>query len=314
MGKIDELREVELELLEEFMKVCKREGLKWYVTHGTLLGAMRDEGFLLWDDDIDVAMPFEDYNQLIMHKEWFPNPYFLQTPLDKGYSCKARLYKNGTTAFDRPLYEQLKKGGHHGICIDILPLTEIEDTGFYNLSSHTIPIKYFEPCAKSKFEHLEVHVPVKARKVLDLLYGYWSWPSGAESPQPPHYWFFDTKTDYSLYVKRYTGWIHASKGRKIYLFGAADSLRIWLKDFGLREQVVCAFDNDKNKWGTEAFGVPICNPAEIPSLVQEDDVIIIVSIWHQEIGRQLENMGIMDYFVFFEKLLISEFKGGKKED
>lgn len=312
MGKIAELRKVELELLEQFINVCQREGLKWYVTHGTLLGAIRDEGFLLWDDDIDVAMPEEDYSRLIMHRGWFSGPYYLQTPLDKGFSLKARLYKNGTTAFDKPLYEQMKKGGHHGICIDILPLAEIEDTGFYNLSSHTVPVEYFEPCAKAKFEHLDVNVPARARKVLDLLYGYWSWPSGAETPQAPHFWFFDTKTDYSAYVKRYTGWIRGSEGKNIYLFGAGDSLRIWLKDFGRRGQVICIFDNDQSKWGTEIFGVPVRNPAEIPRLLGEDSVIIITSIWHQEIGRQLENMGVKDYFVFFDGLLIREFKGGEK--
>lgn len=310
MGKIEKLREIELELLEHFIRICERENLKWYASHGTLLGAVREGGFLIWDDDIDVVMPAEDFNKLMVHKEWFDDPYYLQTPLDRGRSNIIRLYKNGTTAFDRPLYELLKKGGHHGICIDILPLDEIEDTGFYNLSGLTIPVKYYEPCTKAKFEHLEVNVPARARKILDLLYGYWNWPSGAGVPRP-HNWFFDTETDYSVYVKRYTGWLKAAEGKKIYLFGAADSLRIWLKDFGLRGQVVCTFDNDPNKWGTEAFGIEIRNPAEIPNLLDDDGVLIIVSIWHQEIGRQLETMGITNYYVFLDDLLNSEFKGSK---
>jgi hypothetical protein len=310
MGKIDELREIELELLELFISICERENLKWYASHGTLLGAVRDGGFLLWDDDIDVGMPTTDFNRLMAHKEWFDNPYFLQTPLDNGRSHVIRLYKNGTTAFDRPLYELLKKGGHHGICIDILPLDEIEDTGFYRLHHATIPIKYYEPCKKAKFEHLEVNVPARARKILDLLYGYWSWPSGAEFPKP-HNWFFDTETDYSVYVKRYTGWLKDSEGKKIYLFGAADSLRIWLRDFKRNHQVVCTFDNDASKWGTEAFGIEIRNPAEIPDLLDDEGILLIVSIWHQEIGRQLEDMGITDYYVFFDELLKSEFRGSQ---
>lgn len=310
MGKIDKLRETELELLEQFMKICERENLKWYASHGTLLGALRDGGFLLWDDDIDVVMPTEDFNKLMVHKEWFNDPYYLQTPLDKGRSHIIRLHKNGTTAFDRPLYELLKRGGPHGICIDILPLDEIDGTGFYQLSGLTIPKKYYEPCTKARFEHLEINIPAKARKILDLLYGYWSWPSGAQVPRP-HNWFFDTETDYSVYVKRYTGWPKAAEGKKIFLFGAADSLRIWLKDFGLRDQVICTFDNDSSKWGTEAFGIKICNPAEIPKLLDDDGILIIVSIWHQEIGRQLEAMGISDYYVFFDELLKSEFKGNK---
>lgn len=310
MGKIDKLREIELELLEHFIRICEQKHLKWYASHGTLLGAVRDGGFLVWDDDIDVVMPTEDFNKLIAHKEWFAEPYYLQTPLDKGRSHIIRLYKNGTTAFGSPLYELLKKGGHHGICIDILPLDEMEDTGFYLLSELTIPIKYYEPCQKAKFEHLEINVPGRARKVLDLIYGYWNWPNGAEIPRP-HYWFFDTETDYSVYVKRYTGWLKAAQNKKIFLFGAADSLRIWLNDFGLRDQVVCTFDNDSKKWGKEAYGVEIRNPAEIPNLLHDDGILIVVSIWHQEIERQLEAMGVSDHYVFLDGLFRSEFEGRK---
>jgi hypothetical protein len=313
MAKTEHLRAVELELLEQFTAVCARENLTWYASHGTLLGAVRDKGFLIRDDDIDLAMPTEDFNKLIAHKAWFDEPYFLQTPLDKGRSQIIRLYKNGTTAFCEPLFDVIKRGGHHGVCIDILPLDEIEDTGFYRLSGLTIPMEYYEPRAKAAFEHLEVNVPNKARKVLDLLYGYWSWPSGAESANP-HYWFFDTETDYSVYIKRYTGWLKAaSEGKRVYLFGAADSLRIWLRDFGLRDRVVCTFDNDGNKWGTEAFDVSVRNPAEIPQLLDEDGIIIIVSIWHREIGRQLEELGIKDYYVFLDGLFVREFKGNKHE-
>jgi hypothetical protein len=312
MAKLEKLREIELELLECFIKVCEREQLHWYASHGTLLGAMREGGFLLWDDDIDIVMPSEDFNQLMLHQEWFSGPYYLQTPLDQGRSHIVRLYKNGTTAFDRPLYEILKKGGHHGICIDILPLDEIENSGFYNLMGYTVPVKYYEPATKSKFEYLDINVPNMARKVLDLIYGYWNWPSGAELGRP-HNWFYDTETDYSIYVKRYTGWLKAVEDKKIYLFGAADSLRIWLQDFCLREQVVCTFDNDKNKWGTLAFGVEIRNPAEISDSLDENSILIITSIWHREIGEQLDKIGINDYYVFLDELFISEFNGKKKQ-
>ncbi|MDR3295833.1 MAG: LicD family protein [Clostridiales Family XIII bacterium] len=310
MGKIDKLRDIELELLECFMEVCGREQLKWYASHGTLLGAVRESGFLPWDDDIDVAMPAEDFNELMAHKEWFRAPYCLQTPLDKGRPHIIRLHKNGTTAFDRPLYEILKKGGHHGICIDILPLDEIGDSGFYNLSNFTVPAKYYGPAAKAKFEHLDINVPGSAGKVLSLIYGYWNWPSGTEHASP-HNWFFDAETDYSAYVKRYIGWIKAAENKRIYLFGAADSLRIWLKDFGLREQVICTYDNDKNKWGTEAFGVEIRSPAELPGTLDENSILVITSIWHREIGEQLHGMGVKDYYVFLDGLFANEFKERK---
>ncbi|MDR3299586.1 MAG: LicD family protein [Candidatus Accumulibacter sp.] len=312
MAKLEKLREIELELLEQFINVCERESLTWYAVCGTLLGAVRENGFLIWDDDIDVAMPTKSYNKLLSHKEWFGEPYFMQTPLDAGRSHTIKLRKNGTTAFEKNLFDTIKCGGHQGICIDVLPLDEIEDSGYYLLQNNTVHKDYFGTPQKIKFEHLEINAPIAYRKVLGMLYGYWNWPSGAETIHP-HYWFYDTDCDYSVYINRYTGWLSGSQNKKIYLFGAADSARIWLRDFGQGKNVACMFDNDKNKWETEAFGMTIRNPVEIPKLIDENSRLIVASIWHREIGQQLEEMGITDYFVFLDDLFVSEFKGKQKQ-
>ena len=60
MDGLLKLRKTELGILEEFMNVCERQNLTWYAMFGTLLGAAREGGFMLWDDDVDVAMPYED--------------------------------------------------------------------------------------------------------------------------------------------------------------------------------------------------------------------------------------------------------------
>ena len=46
----------QLQVLQEFDKVCSRHGLKWFAFCGTLLGAVRHKGFIPWDDDIDVCI------------------------------------------------------------------------------------------------------------------------------------------------------------------------------------------------------------------------------------------------------------------
>ncbi len=306
IDNVKKLREIQLELLEEFSKVCEAHNLTWYAMFGTLLGAMRGEGFLPWDDDVDVVMPVEDYRTLCLHKEWFDDKYFLQTPLDEGLIHMAKLRKNGTTAFRGDFLFNLRAGGHRGIPIDIIPLSEIPGTGscctptLGAAKREAVYLKeWFEPAGYAQFEGLTIRIPAKPRKVLTEVYDSWGWPAGAEQCTPG-YWFFDTDTDYSVYFKRYTGMLDNIDGKKVFLFGAADSLRIWLERFGRRDQVVCTFDNDPGKWGKEAFGVEVRDPSVLPSLIDDNSRVIIVSIWHQEIGKQLEKMGISDYYVYLD--------------
>ena len=60
-----EVQLTELEILCFFDKLCEKNNLKYYLTGGTLLGAIRHKGFIPWDDDIDICMPRKDYEQLL---------------------------------------------------------------------------------------------------------------------------------------------------------------------------------------------------------------------------------------------------------
>ena len=56
-----ELQQTEFEILKEFVAVCEQLRLCYYLVCGSCLGAVKYNGFIPWDDDIDVAMPREDY-------------------------------------------------------------------------------------------------------------------------------------------------------------------------------------------------------------------------------------------------------------
>ena len=60
-----EVQALGLEILKYFAKMCDENGFVYYITYGTLIGAVRHKGFIPWDDDIDVWMSRKDYDKLI---------------------------------------------------------------------------------------------------------------------------------------------------------------------------------------------------------------------------------------------------------
>lgn len=74
---IEKLKEIELELLDQFIYVCNQLNIKYYMIGGSLLGTVRHKGFIPWDDDIDVAMQRDDYDIFIQFaQELLPENIF----------------------------------------------------------------------------------------------------------------------------------------------------------------------------------------------------------------------------------------------
>lgn len=116
---------IELDIYLKFAEVCNKYNLKFWGDGGTLLGAVRHNGFIPWDDDMDVIMPRKDYNVLMeVGEREFSAPYFFQTPYtdsNYGYSF-AKLRNTNTTCMPKVF---AKAGFNHGIHIDIIPLDNI---------------------------------------------------------------------------------------------------------------------------------------------------------------------------------------------
>lgn len=125
--EIQRLHKVQLELLEEMKRICDKHNLTFYLFYGSLLGAVRHQGFIPWDDDVDIAMPRFDFEKLIeISKKEVEYPYYLQT-FHNGPELitngKAMLRRSDTTGV---LWgRDVLKNGNQGIFIDIFPLDKI---------------------------------------------------------------------------------------------------------------------------------------------------------------------------------------------
>ncbi len=117
---------VELELLRKFDEVCKKYNLTYFVEYGTLLGAVRHNGFIPWDDDIDIIMFRDEYTkfQEIAASE-FTDPYFYQTTYnDLMVWSISKLRDSRTTAIE---FRDMDPRFNQGIFIDIYPFDDAPD-------------------------------------------------------------------------------------------------------------------------------------------------------------------------------------------
>lgn len=120
-----ELKNTQLELLDEFKSFCVKNNLRFYLFGGTLLGAVRHKGFIPWDDDIDVCMPRKDYDKFCsLYKE--NDTYFLQnTNTDKYYFYHFAKLMKKNTIYNEYFTQRLKT--KKGIFIDVFPINGYPD-------------------------------------------------------------------------------------------------------------------------------------------------------------------------------------------
>lgn len=122
LNNMNELQLKEVELLKVFIDICKKNKLKYYLVCGTALGAVKYKGFIPWDDDIDVAMPREDYELFCTYAPYqIPEKYFLQTHKTESEfrAIYAKLRDSSTTFIESSVADM---NINHGINIDIFPL------------------------------------------------------------------------------------------------------------------------------------------------------------------------------------------------
>jgi lipopolysaccharide cholinephosphotransferase len=117
---VEQLKKIQMKLLRILKQVCEKHHLRYYLTGGSLLGAVRHKGYIPWDDDIDVVMPMKDYKEFISIMNC-DGKYQVLNAYDHPeifHSYYARMVYPNTNmkTWDYPYIESL------GVNIDIFPL------------------------------------------------------------------------------------------------------------------------------------------------------------------------------------------------
>ena len=121
----EEIKKYSLEILKDIKRVCNELKLTYFLDSGTLLGAIRHNGFIPWDDDIDIAMPRPDYDVFIKkynkhclnsyRLKSLGNSFFYSYPFAKIYDKRTKLFEHGFS------HDGL------GLSVDIFPIDAYPD-------------------------------------------------------------------------------------------------------------------------------------------------------------------------------------------
>ena len=144
-----------IETFKAFAKLCEIYNLTYYAAYGTALGAVRHQGIISWDDDIDVYMPRSSFEKFLSLKGKIPGHYDIAFLEDKGYYAYfPKFIDNNTTVWEN---EELTFLG--GVWIDIFALDEFDEERKdeiqkMNLIFYSVYKEYFKSVRNSSFSFL----------------------------------------------------------------------------------------------------------------------------------------------------------------
>lgn len=121
---LEEIQKTELEILIFFTEFCKKENISYCLSNGTLLGAVKYNGFIPWDDDIDVFVPRNDYIRLM--KAFNDSDQYCLFSYERNKKYKfpfAKLCDMSTLKIEN----NINNGVTLGVDIDIFPLDNWAD-------------------------------------------------------------------------------------------------------------------------------------------------------------------------------------------
>ncbi len=127
-AELHQLHEIQIDLIAEVDRICKKCGIRYNMVGGTMLGAIRHKGYIPWDDDADIGFLRPEYEKFraACKTELDHNKYYMQDLRDtKGYRWGYGKLRRKGTAFVRHNQEFMPYGQE--IAIDLMPFDNVPD-------------------------------------------------------------------------------------------------------------------------------------------------------------------------------------------
>lgn len=122
-----EVKTIEVEVLSKIDKICRANKIQYSLAYGTLLGAIRHKGFIPWDDDIDIAMPREDYEKFLDYCDTHQTPFYIITyRKDRTWPYLYIRCCDPHTLCEKDPFSRRSEG--YGLFVDIVPIDGMGDS------------------------------------------------------------------------------------------------------------------------------------------------------------------------------------------
>ncbi|MBR0135577.1 MAG: LicD family protein [Clostridia bacterium] len=170
------LQNTELTILEAISCLCEKQGIRYFLDSGTLIGAMRHNGFIPWDDDVDITMPYKDYLRFLeIAPEELGEEYFIQNHETENnfFRSYTKVSLNGTTVIPR---EWDHWDIHHGAWVDIFPMFYSDSekdirkkAKLYKLCSVLQMQNYYHSCMMHSKRSLKTSITYAALLLIGII-------------------------------------------------------------------------------------------------------------------------------------------------
>lgn len=127
---MNNLQERILDIFKAVAAICNDNGIRYFAIGGTAIGAARHQGFVPWDDDLDIAVPIEDYGRLLaVARKELPDGFSVWPSRDVFHTMEvfSKVIDTRTTNIER--FERRHPDSYKGVWIDIMPMSGVPSPG-----------------------------------------------------------------------------------------------------------------------------------------------------------------------------------------